>query len=205
MKKICLECSEEFEARRKDKRFCNDKCRQAYHASNYAMYKGTMPAEFERIKLKSRKERLKALSKMYTAMEGETCVYCGYPADCKDHLFSLAVADVLYVQCLLHKKPMPKLLLVPACTRCNSYAGSAAFSTFEDKRSYILDKIIERGEDYIASYTPPIRSKQVVMGGELETCAICKKDFLTTKGGQKFCSDECLNEYRRKSRDISRK
>ena len=197
MKKKCLQCLETFEAKRKDKRFCTTACRQAYHSERYAMLKGTMPKEFERVKLQTRKERIKVLGKLYKEVPGDKCVYCGLPAQCKDHLMPISVADVLYINCLVNKIPMPQMLLVPACNRCNLSVGAKAFGTFEDKRSFILDKIIEKGETYDPEYIPPIRSKQLVMAGELETCAICETNFVAARGGQKFCSDDCMNVYRK--------
>jgi 5-methylcytosine-specific restriction endonuclease McrA len=57
------------------------------------------------------------------------CIYCGENAECIDHVFPIA-----------HGGRTIEDNLVPACNICNSVASGKAFTSFDEKREYILNK-----------------------------------------------------------------
>lgn len=53
-----------------------------------------------------------------------TCVYCGQPATCKDHVFPLHISAKLNMQSdRVRFELKGGLYIVPCCTSCNQIAG----------------------------------------------------------------------------------
>lgn len=71
----------------------------------------------------------------------ESCVYCGNPAECLDHVLPLRYANW---QPELTPAERRLLILVPACWECNALAGSTPFQTFRAKRAYVHDRLLRR-------------------------------------------------------------
>lgn len=59
--------------------------------------------------------------------DGDECRYCGFPAECIDH-----VEPYVY----RHNNHLSNLVL--ACNRCNAIAWANYFDNFEEKRDWIL-------------------------------------------------------------------
>lgn len=64
---------------------------------------------------------------------GGNCLYCGGPAWTLDHVTPF---------CFTSDNSDENL--VPACGLCNAVAGGKVFNSFEEKKSYILDRRAER-------------------------------------------------------------
>ena len=61
------------------------------------------------------------------ARDGDECQYCGYPAECIDHIEPYSYR---------HNNALSNLVL--ACNRCNAIAWAHYFDNFEAKRDWIL-------------------------------------------------------------------
>ncbi len=69
------------------------------------------------------------------AFGAKPCVYCGLPADTRDHFvpkaFREKIQDLGWVR---------NRLIVPACNECNRTAGDKVFRTMKQKRGYIHER-----------------------------------------------------------------
>ena len=74
-----------------------------------------------------------------------TCVYCGQPKDCFDHVFPLSRAAQINLQNAGARKQIKfGLYIVPCCNSCNLIAGNAPFCKIIDKRNYIQKKLYKK-------------------------------------------------------------
>lgn len=66
----------------------------------------------------------------------ESCVYCGEPADTRDHVPPLCISPN-------NRKTYP------ACRRCNcSILGNRAIPTLEERQRYVFQRLGLTGQDY---------------------------------------------------------
>lgn len=73
------------------------------------------------------------------------CVYCGMPADTRDHVFPVCRAVTLDLRRPGVRKALGQgLNTVPACRECNSVAGSHPFTSIRAKRDFIQEKLRKR-------------------------------------------------------------
>lgn len=90
------------------------------------------------------------------SLAGKVCVYCGDPANSRDHVIPLSKGG----------NSLPENI-VPCCRLCNSLARDNAFPGIEEKRRFIL----EAKQRYIANY------RRLPFGAKLNAKRI--KDGLT--------------------------
>ena len=113
----------------------------------------------------------------------KTCVYCGEPAQCLDHVFPLSLSAKLdmhrsVVQCELRGG----LYRVPSCNECNGLAGDEPFTSILGKRRFIQARLREkyRGStkrvlwdyDELMELGPTLRSKIVSDMHKMESAEI---------------------------------
>lgn len=91
-----------------------------------------------------RNGRLSALNFLYRLYpgSGESCVYCGIPADTYDHVPALSV-----VQASPDRDSL-SCYLVPACRECNSLLGTQGLTVLE-RRSIVKRKLKNRYRPFL--------------------------------------------------------
>lgn len=67
----------------------------------------------------------------------DRCIYCGEPADSRDHVLSVSKFTFKYPE---------GLYIVPCCSSCNSLAGSRFFINVRDKQDFIRNAIRKRSQ-----------------------------------------------------------
>lgn len=74
--------------------------------------------------------------------EGE-CVYCGKPANSRDHFFPVSVLHRLrsYREMEQPEDLTKMLVTLPSCIDCNMAANALYFPTFKSKTAYIKDRL----------------------------------------------------------------
>ena len=80
------------------------------------------------------------------------CVYCGAAAESIDHVYPVSEAarlsrDVDLSRPSVRRELGQGLNLVPACSECNSIAGSEPFTSIRAKRAFIQKRLRERHKD----------------------------------------------------------
>lgn len=68
------------------------------------------------------------------------CVYCGEPANSKDHVLAISWSTALNLSAL-NGETNQAITLVPACIECNDLAGSTPTLTVKAKRALIHKKL----------------------------------------------------------------
>ena len=91
-----------------------------------------------------RTERLRALNSLYRLYpgSGDSCVYCGVPADTYDHVPALAIVQAS------SDKDSFSCYLVPACRECNSLLGTQGL-TVTDRRVIVKKKLKARYRTFL--------------------------------------------------------
>jgi hypothetical protein len=70
-----------------------------------------------------------------------TCVYCGNPANCKDHVPPKAHRGKIIMAGLKDRFPF---LVVPACMECNNLLWSHPIWTIHERRKFIRKRLAQR-------------------------------------------------------------
>ena len=110
------------------------------------------------------------------------CLYCGEPADTKDHVPPLSRVGDYEQMCLVN----PLYLLVPACGYCNNIAGDTLQDSLLARVEYVKDRIAKRekvcnhaaewDEDEIAELGPRLQAF-VRAAGERHKRAMQKVEY----------------------------
>jgi 5-methylcytosine-specific restriction endonuclease McrA len=101
-----------------------------------------------------------------------TCVYCGGLADVIDHVIPYA-----------HSQNNEDTNLVASCKDCNSMVSDKVFSSFDEKKAYILERRNNR------KWRKRLASKVPI-------CVECKKPYRQDlKGATLFLCKDCAEEY----------
>lgn len=137
------------------------------------------------------------------------CFYCGGIADTRDHVIPVAFTS------LTRKNVGYRGKCVPCCRRCNSILGDKVFDSLEERRNYVVDKLLMelRKQTIIPNDEQPIESLPVeentksikpakkitiskVKTFEI-TCLTCGIVYAATRRWQRFCSNECRRKFHR--------
>lgn len=142
--KLCKndKCNNTFIPKRVDQVFCCERCRlTAGHARNVTNVEdqfGRMCAwcganipEEKQSSAKFCSSKCRAL-----AFKAKPCIYCGDIANSRDHFIPRAFVKRIEDLGWADKDN----IIVPACTECNSTAGSKVFATISEKRKYIHEQ-----------------------------------------------------------------
>jgi hypothetical protein len=79
-----------------------------------------------------------------------SCVYCGEPADQKDHVFPLSRAARLDLSDQQIRKILGQgLRIVPCCGECNRIAGDEGFFSIREKRDFIQKRLRKKYEKFL--------------------------------------------------------
>lgn len=75
----------------------------------------------------------------------KTCVYCGEPAQCLDHVFPLSLSAKLDMhRSVVQDELRGGLYRVPSCNECNGLAGDEPFTSILGKRRFIQARLREK-------------------------------------------------------------
>lgn len=70
------------------------------------------------------------------------CLYCGELADCIDHFLPIS-----FLASLVEVGVRVESVLVKSCFNCNSIASDKVFSTVNEKRKHIYDRLKEKSKN----------------------------------------------------------
>lgn len=155
------------------------------------------------------------------------CVYCGQPAQCRDH-----VTPVSYLRVYRNYNPLET---VPCCHSCNTLAGDFVAFSIKQKATFLLPKYrrilnlsrqprwreseldeLDHGlKDFINNKMSArkILKSQILnlsrvcklkVEPEFKSCLCCNKKFKPSRDWSKFCSYACRQKehYKKKGRPL---
>jgi len=74
-----------------------------------------------------------------------TCVYCGQPKDCYDHVMPVSVTARIDLSCQRVRHELRKCLyLVACCSSCNLIASNKPFDSILKKRAFIQSRLYKK-------------------------------------------------------------
>lgn len=142
---ICGSCGGPFRKRHPAQAYCSSRCKTIARRKrrNPDVVLSDRRCEWCGVRLvESARSHAKFCSDKcrLAAFNVKLCVYCGEPANGRDHVipraFQQRIEDFGWAK--------RRKLIVPACGECNSTAGSKVFLTLREKRRYIHDRYRER-------------------------------------------------------------
>ena len=149
----CAFCSKRFKPRTTRQVYCSDKCRER---AKYIAARKSEPEKDRRCVWCGVRigEEIRSHAKFCSskcrqeAFRQRPCIYCGVPANSRDHFVPKS-----YVQKMSHILAYVKKssVIVPACIECNSTAGAKVFLTISEKRRYIQSKYREKYQKLLES------------------------------------------------------
>ena len=74
--------------------------------------------------------------RLYTFIDGDSCIYCGDPRACGDHAWP--------VEAVLRghfPRSADMMIVVPSCSECNSLAIDYVFDSIQEKRDFVKSRI----------------------------------------------------------------
>lgn len=151
----CARCGKEFDMQDSRWRFCSELCREIAYGRKKALGRSkpvsrSVPQREEMQHARpskpsgGRRTRTKrpqtATAKICRVPETEDgrCYYCGELADGEDHVIPRMAAEILGD--ILEGHWIAKVT-VPACTECNSTAGTKVFDTLGDRARYVGERL----------------------------------------------------------------
>lgn len=144
-KKTCEYCGREYTTRRNIQRYCSGHCKRnaRYRISiDVEKEQANRPCEWcgQPIGPRRRSHAKYCSDKCRKeAFDSEPCVYCGMPADTRDHFIPQA-----FVYKIADFGVPINDLIVPACRECNSTAGDRIFKSLKEKRIYIKRRYLKK-------------------------------------------------------------
>ena len=134
--RFCSYCRQPFYPTNQRQRYCKELCRERGQALDIKPLEQARCSwcgkRFE--KKKPWQEYCSSTCRLQ-AFKARPCLYCGLPADTKDHFIPrVYVSRMTQIRADLGAKAK---LIVPACRECNSTAGDHIFDTISEKRTFI--------------------------------------------------------------------